>query len=105
MKTKVESAKQALIDAIIDEMYFVYNQLDHKKVYFKIGWIDYLPKNLKQHIFTGIYEGIGGRLVLVEHENSEASVNLTVNEITSIDKLEEILNGLKTHNQYEKAVA
>lgn len=100
MNTKIKKAKEQLINLMCEETKNIIKNSKADYKICKIGWVDYLHgKNLIKHIFTHAYIAVGGAVVLVESDYSEASVNLKMNQVSDINKLEQILKGLKFYDQ------
>ena len=99
MTTEIKKAKENLINLMCEEAKSIIFNSNAEYGICKIGWVDYLHgKNLVQHIFTSAYISVSGSVVLVESDDSEASVNLKMNQVKDIEKLELILKGLKNNN-------
>lgn len=94
MKKSTELKKE-LIEALCEDVKDLIEDKPLKDTS-NIMWVDYLHgKGIIQHIFTGAYVTPKGRVLLVEHKDSEAAVNLFLDEIKSVDTIERILNGFK----------
>jgi hypothetical protein len=100
MNTKIKEAKQNLINLMCEEAKQIINNSKKTNYMCSVGWVDYLHgKNAIQHIFKGAYITNTGRVLMVESNDSEASVNIHLDQVNDVEKIEWVLKGLKENNE------
>ena len=102
MTTSIENAKKHLIELMcIEAKKIIKSKTEAKYGICKIGWVDYHAEydgDIICHEFTSAYIGSDGSIWLVESDSSEAHHNLKMHQVTDIEKLEWILQGLTENN-------
>ena len=100
MNKKIKKAKENYKNILINEIKELIKNSKHTNSMVIIGWCDYLHgKNLIQHIFTGAFIAMKGRILLVEKADSEASSNLFLDEVRDVEKIEEIYRLIEEKNE------
>ena len=100
MKTQIKEAKKHLINLMCEEAKEIINNSKKTNCMCSVGWVDYLHgKNAIQHVFKGAYITSVGRVLMVESNASEASVNIHLDQVTDVERIEWVLKGLKENNE------
>ncbi len=100
MKKQIIEAKKHLINLMCEEAKEIINNSKKTNCMCSVGWVDYLHgKNAIQHIFKGAYITSAGRVLMVESNDSEASVNIHLDQVTDVERIEWVLKGLKDNNE------
>ena len=101
MTTKIKEAKKRLINLMCEEAKTIIRNSNAHLGICKIGWVDYHAEydgNIICHEFTSAYIAVNGSVLLVEKDGAGIDRNLKMNEVTDIEKLEWILQGLIENN-------
>lgn len=105
MKSEVNKIKKQLINAYCEEARYLINNSKNRNIYLSCDWVDFIDNELIQYEFVGAYVGVGkntdisnGKICLVHKSDSEGAEKgsiCTLDQIDSLDTIENIVNGLK----------
>ena len=99
--SRVEEAKQALIDVMIEEVKSIMHKKYSKDGFYSCGWVDYLDNDLVQYEIVAVYFTEDNNVGLVHKDGSEGATSERIyllSHIDNIEFLESILNNVESCN-------